>query len=531
MDPFHSAEFWTGAALLGAYQFAKFNELRSPDPDFAARSALIPNPRAIDFAGRLTYSATLVAFLAATFLIYFVLCKISPTILSGWAQVSGASPDEKLTKFVNTVNYPLYIAAVYMGVAQQSIPLLSNIGNVQRNLFHAWMGIPTKVMRASSFFANQIFARSPDAGRLAKEVEVLRSDAWVERIDAYADAELYATHLARLKLDDEPELHKATRRELKILTRQLVDVASLATVRESGAASLSRLADDLRVSMLPNSAWPKAFLAGGILFLVGMTFLWNLIPAFDGLAAQFLSAGATDFWPSNLEYSGQYLISQAGPIFLATGVALGTWVSAFGRRQIAKLDEPQRVEGIAALFSRFAGLFALVLIGIVLFDICQAFFQYGAYGPGETTEFMALVKLSLPIYLLHSFIALFVCFMLLRYMDDGVGRMWWKTVPTIAILAAGVALASLSYAAAQVRHQLQLPFGTNGVDLAALVIIINVSAASMAFACAALCKRQAETAPDRPQPLMRRDPPRTHARGTTVIPANASLAPAAPAGE
>ena len=292
MDPFHSTEFWTGAALLGAYQFAKFNELRSPDPDFAARSALIPNPRAIDFAGRLTYSATLVAFLAATFLIYFVLCKISPTILSGWAQVSGASPDEKLTKFVNTVNYPLYIAAVYMGVAQQGIPLLSNIGNVQRNLFHAWMGIPTKVMRASSFFANQIFARSPDAERLAKEVEVLRSDAWVERIDAYADAELYATHLARLKLDDEPELHKATRRELKILTRQLVDVASLATVRESGVASLSRLADDLRVSMLPNSAWPKAFLAGGILFLVGMTFLWNLIPAFDGLAAQLLSAGA-----------------------------------------------------------------------------------------------------------------------------------------------------------------------------------------------------------------------------------------------
>ena len=227
-----------GAALLGAYQFAKFNELRSPDPDFAARSALIPNPRAIDFAGRLTYSATLVAFLAATFLIYFVLCKISPTILSGWAQVSGASPDEKLTKFVNTVNYPLYIAAVYMGVAQQGIPLLSNIGNVQRNLFHAWMGIPTKVMRASSFFANQIFARSPDAERLAKEVEVLRSDAWVERIDAYADTELYATHLARLKLDDEPELHKATRRELKILTRQLVDVASLATVRESGVASL-----------------------------------------------------------------------------------------------------------------------------------------------------------------------------------------------------------------------------------------------------------------------------------------------------
>ena len=93
MDPFHSAEFWTGAALLGAYQFAKFNELRSPDPDFAARSALIPNPRAIDFAGRLTYSATLVAFLAATFLIYFAVLTNFVSFSSGEAPDTWAHPD------------------------------------------------------------------------------------------------------------------------------------------------------------------------------------------------------------------------------------------------------------------------------------------------------------------------------------------------------------------------------------------------------------------------------------------------------
>ena len=277
MDPFHSPEFWTGAALLGAYQFAKFNELRSPDPDFAARSALIPNLRAIDFAGRLTYSATLVAFLAATFLIYFVLCKISPAILSGWAQVSGASPDEKLTKFVNTVNYPLYIAAVYMGVAQQGIPLLSNIGNMQRNLFHAWMVSPPKSSSVQLF-------RHPDLraqpgcraiGQGGGGVEKRRLGGTDRRLCRHGTLR---TPFARLKLDDEPELHKATRRELNIFTRQLVDVASLATVRESGVASLSRLADDLRVSMLPNSAWPKAFLAGGILFLVGMTSCGTLFP-------------------------------------------------------------------------------------------------------------------------------------------------------------------------------------------------------------------------------------------------------------
>jgi hypothetical protein len=532
MDPLLSTEFWFGAAVLGAYQFAKFSELSSPDPDFAARSALFPNLRAIDFAGRLTYFTTLVAFLAATFLIYFILCKISPTILSGWAQVSGATLDEELKAFIDTVNYPLYIAAAYIGFTQPGIPFLSNIGNVQRNLFHAWMGVPTRVMSTSSFFATQILTRSQDTKRLAKELQLLVSDAFVQRIDSYADADFYRAHLARLKLDDEVELLKGTRRELKILTRQLVDVATLATVRESGVASLSRLAGDLRVSMLPNPGWPKAFLAGGTLFFVAMTFLWNLIPVFDGLAAQFLSAGAKfDFWPSNLEFSGQYLISQAAPIFLATGIALGTWVSAFGRTQMAKVDKSQPVAGLAAHFSRYAGLFAFTVIGIVLFDIFQAFFDHGAYSPGKTRSFVTLVQLSLPFYLLHSFISLFVCFVLLRYMDDGTGRIWWKTASTLLLLAAGVALASLFYAAAQVQHKFKVPFGPNGADLAVLMVIINVSAASMAFACAALCKRQAETTPNPPQPVMRRDLPRTPARGNAGVSVNAPLAPAAPPGE
>ena len=141
-DPFLSTEFWFGAAVLAAYQFAKFSELNSLDPEFAARSAPHPKSAGDRLRRKLTYSATLVAFLAATLLIYFVLCKISPTILLGWAQVSGASPNEDLEKFVNSVNYPLYIAAAYIGFTQPGIPLLSNIGNVQRNLFHAWMGVP-----------------------------------------------------------------------------------------------------------------------------------------------------------------------------------------------------------------------------------------------------------------------------------------------------------------------------------------------------------------------------------------------------
>ena len=78
--------------------------------------------------------------------------------------------------------------------------------------------------------------------------------------------------------------------------------------------------------------------------------------------------------------------------------------------------------------------------------------------------------------------------------------MRWRTASTISLLVAGVALASLFYAAAQVQYKFNLPFGPNGADLAVLMVVINVSAALMAFACAALCKRQAETSPNGPQP-------------------------------
>ncbi len=529
-DQFLSTEFLFGAAVLVAYQFAKFSELNSLDPDFAARSASIPNLRAIDFAGKLTYFATLVAFLIATLLIYFVLCRVSPTILLGWAQVSGASPNEDLKNFLGSVNYPLYIAAAYIGFTQPGIPLLSSIGNVQRNLFHAWMGVPTRVMSASSFFANQIFTRSPDNRRLAKELQVLISDAWVQRIDAYADADFYRAYLTRLKLDDEAELMKGTRRELKILTRQLVDVASLATVRESGVASLGRLADDLGVSMITNYGWAKAFLAGGTLFFIGMTFLWNLIPAFDRPAALILSPGAKyDFWPSSLAFSGQYLMSQAGPIFLATGVALATWTSAFGRAK-ATVNKPQAVPGLAAHFSRYAGLFAVTVIGIVFFDVFQAFFDYGAYRNGTTSDFLSFVQLNLPFYLLHSFISLFVCFMLLLYMDDQAQPGNWRTASTISMLVVGVAFASLFYAAAQVQHKFQIPFGPNGADLAVLMVVINVSAALMAFACAALCKRQTVASPNDPQSPVRQDPTPTTVRTGRVY-VDAALAPAVPVSE
>ena len=492
-----SADFWFGAAVLGAYQIAKFREISVSDPDIVARQSLIPNLQARDFAGRPAFFLALGSFLAVVFATYFVLCNVSPVILEGWAKVSGASEGVELDAFVDSVHYPLYIAAAFIGFTQPGIPLLSNIGNVQRNLFHAFIGVPRRVMTTSTFFANQILARCIDNKELAKELHLLVSDAWLERIDEYADTDFYRAQLARLKLDDEAEIKEAlkgSQRELKNLTRQLVDIAALACVREGGMGSLSRLADDLHVATEDDPDLAKAFLSGAILFLIGMTFLWNVIPLFDGLAMRFLSAGPEfDLWPNDLKFSGQYLVSQAAPIFLASGAAIAVWLGAFRRSRTSNVSGHRSPSSLAEHFNRYAGLFASIVIGIVVFDLFQAFFEIGFYKSGSASGFWAFIPANLPFYLLHSFISLVVCFVVLLYMDDGLAQLRGRAAPMLGFLTLGVGLISVLYVATRIEFAFGKEFGANGLDMAVLIAAINISAAMLAFASAALCKRQAET--------------------------------------
>jgi hypothetical protein len=501
-----SVEFWFGAFLLFAYQIARFSELSALDPAVSARSALIPNLRASDFTGRFAFFVTLSAFLAATLGIYLILCLVSPTVLHGWAQVSGAAAGEDLEKFVGSVPYPLYIAAAFMGLTQPAIPILSKLGDMQRNLFHALIGVPRRVVDTSTYLANQIFARSSTSDELGKELLRLVSDPWLERIDAYADAVFYRHQLARLKLEDDQEvgeLLKGSKRELKNLIAELVYAASLATVRESGSKSLDRLAADLDVALPPSPATLRDFLAGGILFLIGMTFLWSVIPMFDGLSAKFLSAGSKwDFWPDTLSASGQYLMSQAGPIFVATGLALATWSAAYRRHDyVVPATRRPPASRIAAHLDRYAGLFVGVVVIIVAYDLGQAFFDYGYFREGTGKgSFWAFVLSNLPFFLLHSFISLAACFVLLLHVDEIEAERAKETrFPALALLTVGVGLASLFYAVARLYYQFRFK-EIDGVDFVVLVVVLNVSAALLAYATAVFyCRRQvAVPQPDAP---------------------------------
>ncbi len=528
---FFSADFWFGAFLLAAYQIAKFGEIGAVDPARNEGSMPIPNLRANDFAGRFTFGATLAAFLSVTFLVYLLLCEMSPTVLKGWAHVSGAVGGEELDKFVSSVPYPLYIAAAFMGLTQPAIPIFSNLGDMQRNVFHALMGIPRRVLETSGGFAIQVFARSPTREQLGKEVLGLVSNSWLERIDPYADLIFYRHQLARLKLDDDAEIEellKGSKRELKELIGKLLCAASLATARESGASSLARLAGDLGVFLPPKRVMARDFLAVGMLLLIGMTFLWSVIPMFDGFAARFLSAGSKwDFWPDNLITSGQYLTSHAGPMFLATGIALAAWSSGLRRRRGQATDGPL-LDRVATHFERYAGLFVGVVVVIILYDVFQAFFDYGYFKETTTNgAFLTFIAGNLPFYLLHSFVSLAACFILLIHADDIEARRPKLTSFAIMSLSGVVALLALFYAVARLYYQYKIT-GIDGVDFAVLVVVMNVSAALLAYATVTFyCRRQVSMLNEETASLLRRSHEADVAPAPRVERSPLALAPSA----
>jgi hypothetical protein len=510
-DLMSSAEFWFGAFVLCIYQVAKFSELNSLDPSFSARSAIIPNLRASDFAGRFLFYGSLTAFLLATFLGYLLLCAASPRLLAGWAKVTGLEGD--VETFVKSVPYPLYIAAAFMGLTQPAIPILSKIGDMQRNVFHAWIGVPKRVVGTSTFFSNQILARSPDRDGLGRELQKLVSDSWLNRIDTYADTVFYRQQISRLKLNEDGQIEdilKGSKRELKSLVEQLVYAASLATVRESGGKGLLRLAGDLGVTVPTNTAPLKDYLTGAVLCLIGITLLWFLIPMFDQFAKANLQHGEADFWPADLQTTAQYLLSNAIPVFMAAVITLAMW-----SRRLERSDEERdgndRPDGeFIGQFESYSGLLLTLVLIVVLYDFAQALYDFGSFKAEVAKSAYEFIIKNVPFYVLHSFVPILASFVILIY----VGRLNTPetrlSMPaTVGLVVAVVGFASGFYAIARLYYQ----FGvTQGLDFIVIVVAVNITAALLALATAALFgKRQIAARRRRSRQGIPPQPPQTTA--------------------
>src|SRR5690242_5335519 len=127
-----SAQFWFGALLLCAFQFAKFNEIKPLAADLKGWSA-VPDLHARDFVGLLPYRITLALFVLVTLAGYVVLCLASPSLIGGWMRIVGQeSQAAEIEKITQSSAYPLWLAAAFMGLAHQTIPGLARFSNVQR---------------------------------------------------------------------------------------------------------------------------------------------------------------------------------------------------------------------------------------------------------------------------------------------------------------------------------------------------------------------------------------------------------------
>lgn len=139
--------FVVGAMLVVIYQAAKFTELNLADPITSRYVALLPDAKVRDFASSCAYHTALFAFLGASVVVYFFLCQISPNLVKGAAILLGAGEPPAA---LQNIPYPLYIAAMFVGLSQPVIPIFSQFVNAQRDFFHDRINVPRRVINLSN---------------------------------------------------------------------------------------------------------------------------------------------------------------------------------------------------------------------------------------------------------------------------------------------------------------------------------------------------------------------------------------------
>jgi len=290
-----------GAVLLAVFQAAKFAELDIADPVTSRYIALLPGAKASDFTGRRTYNVSLAAFLCVSLALYYTVSMVSPEILSGAAkQFTGKEPDLK------DIPYPLYVAAIFMGLTQSVIPGVAKIGDTLRTFFHDRIEVPKRVVDISESLTAAIDVRSgADKRRLTKEVKALIDDDWQLRLDSCGDLAFYRTQLAGIKLGDPSTAAKtikeASPKELRDYIEKLVLFNLIAVMRKSGPRKLEQVATWSRANLKIEPPAIGGFLSGlilsGMFFGVLLSIIWLIL---EFLGPAITPHFAPSLWPTDV---------------------------------------------------------------------------------------------------------------------------------------------------------------------------------------------------------------------------------------
>jgi hypothetical protein len=199
--------FLLGAVLVTLVHATKFGELNLGNPVTGRYLALLPGAKVRDFVGPYAYHVALLAFLGVSLTAYYLACQLSPDILQGAAKLLGYVDADKT---IQGVPYPLYVAALFIGLTQPIVPVFSRFGEAQRDFFHDQIEVPRRLIDLAERLASAVEARAAaDKRLLAREVRNLVSGNVFSTVQTYGDLAFYKLQLERLDLGDPGALDNA----------------------------------------------------------------------------------------------------------------------------------------------------------------------------------------------------------------------------------------------------------------------------------------------------------------------------------
>jgi hypothetical protein len=482
--------FLVGAVLILVYQASQFGELNRTDPNSGRYIALIPQVKARDLAEPYAYNLALSVFLTTTFVAYFLVCHLSPEVFAGAAKLFAGDFDVK--KAMEGVPYPLYVAALFMGLTQPIFPGLSRIKDAQRNFFHEQIGVPGRVIDLFTSLSEAIEERAGgDKRRLADEVRKLAGNGFLKIVAARGDAAFYKAQLDRLGLGNgalELVVKASSVKELHVLIEQLVMHALIAVMRRSGPEAMAELAKLLgaEIRVQKDSALKEILgrlIAVGVPFCIGLLTIAFVLLWLGTPINYLLSRDASvTLWPSTLDYVFEELAAIVPSIIVCMVIAMVMLVPRRFQESGVATSNNSGITNLLDFFQTNASVFGLCMLSAIVIKVGQMLREYGNFL--ESAGNHSASFLVLPV--IQSFIALAACLLTTWYLVSWIrGTAPARFLITAALLGmVGIGFVAVLYDFAFLDVYLSLyPKYGPGWEHVLFSVIANVLVALCAFAC------------------------------------------------
>jgi hypothetical protein len=445
--------FLLGAALIMLVHATKFDELNLGNPVTGRYLALLPGAKVRDFVGPYAYHIALLAFLVVSLVSYYLCCQISPNILNGATKLLGIADADKTFQ---DVPYPLYIAALFIGLTQPVIPLFSRVGELQRNFFHDQIEVPGRLIKLAERLTSSIEARAGgDKRHLAKEARRLVNGELLATVQTYGDVVFYKLQLERLGFADQGAFDKTVResspRELRSLIERLVFCTLVAVMRQSGTKAVSKVSDAIGIpSTVPRLNNLRYLLTGiaasGIVFsLCILTIAHIFVLLAEPIAVLFSKSLDQSLWPNSLEYVGDELWTMVPPIFVCLIIAVTFLVPREPIQSQTPAPSPSSaIADLVGFFRAGISIFVWCIVTSLLIKFAQMFYEYGSFHLPK--EALSSTRLLLPV--IQSFIPIAVCLFTTWYLashSDATSRYRLSFVGTLLAIAGTVGFLAVLY--------------------------------------------------------------------------------------